>query len=88
MDSSASKIESEPERAEDSAQDDGDKQNDDEKKLWRGKKPWKKQNVYKSLAQQIEFYFSSSNLSKDRFMSKLIQDDPCKLLSIHSAIKY
>ena len=34
--------------------------------------------VYSKVMGQIEFYFSPSNLTKDRFMAKLIQEDSCK----------
>lgn len=78
MDLSVNQAKSKPEKPQDVPQDDNHKLTDEEKKLWKGKKPWKKQ-IYVNLLQQIEFYFSSSNLAKDRFMSKLIQEDPCKL---------
>lgn len=38
----------------------------------------RKKQLYKSILQQMEFYFSDSNLSKDRYLSQLIQEDPCK----------
>lgn len=82
MELSANQPEAEPEIPLNSAEDEEEKLDDGEgKKLWRGKrKTWNKQ-VYLRLLQQIEFYFSSSNLAKDRFMSKMIQEDPCKLLN-------
>lgn len=46
-------------------------------KLWRRKKTHK--SLYLNVLNQIEFYFSASNLAKDRFMSKMIQEDPCKI---------
>lgn len=39
----------------------------------------RKKQLYSSIMHQMEFYFSDSNLSKDRFMSSLIETDPCKL---------
>lgn len=38
----------------------------------------RKKQLYNSILQQMEFYFSDSNLTKDRFLSQLIQTDPCK----------
>lgn len=35
--------------------------------------------VYINLRQQIEFYFSAANISKDRFLAKLINENACKL---------
>lgn len=81
MDLSANKLEAEPEIPVNSAQEGVEKHDDEDgKKLWRGKKPFKKQ-IYTTILQQIEFYFSSSNLAKDRFMSKMIQEDKCKLFN-------
>lgn len=37
----------------------------------------RKRQLYTNIRAQMEFYFSNSNLSKDRFLSQLIQDDPC-----------
>ncbi|KAL3275516.1 hypothetical protein HHI36_020275 [Cryptolaemus montrouzieri] len=36
----------------------------------------RKKQLYSTILQQMEFYFSDSNLSKDRYLSKLIQEDP------------
>ncbi|KAF2904007.1 hypothetical protein ILUMI_02178 [Ignelater luminosus] len=36
----------------------------------------RKKQLYNSILQQMEFYFSDSNLTKDRFLSQLIQTDP------------
>lgn len=38
----------------------------------------RKKQLYSSIMQQMEFYFSDSNLTKDRFLSKLISENPCK----------
>lgn len=76
MDSSVKQTQNEPESAINEAQDAADKRDTPSKKQWRGSK-----QIYTKLMGQMEFYFSSSNLSKDRFMSKLIQDDPCKYAS-------
>lgn len=43
----------------------------------------RKKHLYNSILQQMEFYFSDSNLSKDRFMAQLLKDSPCKLLLIY-----
>ena len=41
------------------------------------KKPRKrKKQQYNEIRQQIEFYFSDASLSKDRFLKKLISEDP------------
>lgn len=37
----------------------------------------RKKQLYNSIVQQMEFYFSESNLAKDRFMSQLLQNDKC-----------
>ncbi|XP_018567612.1 la-related protein 7 [Anoplophora glabripennis] len=36
----------------------------------------RKKQLYSSILQQMEFYFSDSNLSKDRFLSQLISENP------------
>lgn len=41
----------------------------------------RKKQLYNSILQQMEFYFSDSNLTKDRFLTQLTKEDPCKLLS-------
>lgn len=38
----------------------------------------RKKQLYNSILLQMEFYFSTSNLSKDRYLSQLIAEDPCK----------
>lgn len=40
----------------------------------------RKKHLYNTILHQMEFYFSDSNLSKDRFLSQLISQDPCKCL--------
>lgn len=75
MDTSDPQEESKPESAADGAQIEGEKHEGVCKKLWHGKK-----QIYEKLQSQMEFYFSNSNLAKDRFMSKLTQEDQCKTL--------
>lgn len=87
MDTSDNQLPSEPETIANASQDDQSKVIEGSTKPWNRKKPWNKQ-IYTKIAEQIEFYFSSSNLGKDRFMTKLIEEDPCKnvislLLSNH-----
>lgn len=38
----------------------------------------RKKQIYNAIRQQMEFYFGDANLSKDRFLKKLIADDPGK----------
>lgn len=38
----------------------------------------RKRQFYKRIRQQMEFYFGDSNLSKDRYLNKLINLNPCK----------
>lgn len=41
------------------------------------KKPrHRKKQIYNEIRQQIEFYFSDANLSKDRFLKQLISENP------------
>ncbi|KAK9878744.1 hypothetical protein WA026_023675 [Henosepilachna vigintioctopunctata] len=40
-----------------------------------------KKQLYNTILQQLEFYFSDSNLTKDRFLSQLIREDPYVELS-------
>lgn len=37
-----------------------------------------KKQTYIALNSQLEFYFSFSNVSKDRFFAKKLEEDPCK----------
>lgn len=37
----------------------------------------RKKQYYKRIRQQMEFYFGDSNLSKDRYLNKLIATNPC-----------
>lgn len=43
----------------------------------------RKKHLYNSILHQMEFYFGDSNLSKDRFLSQLIQEDPCKFTKMY-----
>lgn len=63
------------------AQDLGDKKDRNAKKSWRGSK-----QMYSKIMAQVEFYFSPSNLAKDRFMSNLTQKDPCKSTSLNKLV--
>lgn len=36
----------------------------------------RKKQMFNQIRQQIEFYFSDANLSKDRFLKKLMEKDP------------
>lgn len=38
----------------------------------------RKKQYYNAIRSQMEFYFSDANLSKDRFLKRLIAEDPCK----------
>lgn len=40
----------------------------------------RKKQYYKRIRQQMEFYFGDSNLSKDRYLNKLIAINPCKFV--------
>lgn len=40
----------------------------------------RKKHFYNAIRQQMEFYFGDANLSKDRFLKRLIDQDPCKPL--------
>nr|XP_023015015.1 la-related protein 7 [Leptinotarsa decemlineata] len=42
----------------------------------------RKKQLYNRILQQMEFYFSNSNLTKDRFMSQLLKEDPYVNLKI------
>lgn len=55
-------------------QDDGNKEHHGSNKKIR----IQKKQFYIKLANQMEFYFSPSNLSKDRFLSKMLTEDSCK----------
>ena len=47
----------------------------DEQTLKKGRH--RKKQLYNSILQQMEFYFSDSNLTKDRFLSQLLQQSHC-----------
>lgn len=36
----------------------------------------RKKQLYECVRERMEFYFSDSNLQKDRFLSQLIKNDP------------
>lgn len=38
----------------------------------------RKKQYYNAIRNQMEFYFGDANLSRDRFLKKLITEDPCK----------
>lgn len=38
----------------------------------------RKKQYFNAIRQQMEFYFGDANLSKDRFLNKLLATDPCK----------
>ncbi|XP_003705365.2 la related protein 7 [Megachile rotundata] len=42
----------------------------------RGKPRLRKKALHAAILKQMEFYFSDANLSKDRFLSNLIKEDP------------
>lgn len=41
----------------------------------------RKKQLYTSILKQMEFYFSDSNLTKDRFLSQLIEQDNRKSIN-------
>lgn len=44
----------------------------------RGGKPrLRKKALHTAILKQMEFYFSDANLSKDRYLSELIKQNPC-----------
>ena len=52
---------------------------DDPKPEVPHKKPRKRhRELYANILKQMEFYFGDANLSKDRFLAKLIAEDPCE----------
>jgi hypothetical protein len=69
-------VKEEPLNEPESVAEDSEKQHERASKRQKGKK-----KIYENILSQIEFYFSPSNLSKDRFISKLISEDPCKYLN-------
>jgi hypothetical protein len=52
----------------------------DEQTLKKGRH--RKKQLYNSILQQMEFYFSDSNLSKDRFLAQSVKKNPCKYINI------
>lgn len=48
----------------------------------RGKPRLRKKALHAAILKQMEFYFSDANLSKDRFLSNLLKEDPCKICKI------
>lgn len=79
MDLSINQRQIEPESVGEVAQNDEEKhveQDETPQKHWARKKH--KKYHYEQILKQMEFYFSPANLAKDRYMSQLIQEDPCK----------
>lgn len=44
----------------------------------RGKPRLRKKALHAAILKQMEFYFSDANLSKDRYLSELLKNNPCK----------
>lgn len=42
----------------------------------------RKKQYFNAIRQQMEFYFSDANLTKDRFLKKQIATDPCKAYTV------
>lgn len=38
----------------------------------------RKKLLFKTVCEQMEFYFSDANLSKDRFLRQMVENDPCE----------
>lgn len=38
----------------------------------------RKRHIFNAIRGQMEFYFGDANLSKDRFLRRYIEKDPCK----------
>lgn len=47
----------------------------------------RKKALHASILKQMEFYFSNANLSKDRYLSGLLKENPCKYSSLVSSIE-
>lgn len=43
----------------------------------------RKKHLYNTILQQMEFYFSDSNLAKDRFLSQLLSESSCKYYRVY-----
>lgn len=44
----------------------------------------RKKQYYNRIRQQMEFYFGDANLSKDRFLNKLLAINPCTYAFTHN----
>lgn len=47
----------------------------------------RKKQMFEAIRERMEFYFSDSNLQKDRWLSQLISNDPGKIIYFFRTLK-
>lgn len=45
----------------------------------------RKRHLFNAIRTQMEFYFGDANLSKDRFLRRYVEQDPCKRIFIQTS---
>ena len=45
----------------------------------------RKKRLYAVIMEQMEFYFSDANLTRDKYLRALMENDKCKTVGLHTS---